>query len=122
MQYFTLDEFTCNHCHKGEVSAVIIEMLDEARGIAAVPFYLTSAYRCKTHNKLVGGVVNSAHTYGLAVDISTPTNYVRMRVLSGLIKAGFTRVGIADTFIHVDIDGTKPPTSCWLYGDTGHVA
>jgi uncharacterized protein YcbK (DUF882 family) len=122
MKYFTLDEFVCNHCHEGGVSDVVAAMLDEARREAGVAFHLTSAYRCVVHNENVGGVKNSSHVFGLAVDISTPNNHIRARVLIGLIKAGFTRIGIANTFIHVDIDGTKPPISCWLYGDTKHVA
>jgi uncharacterized protein YcbK (DUF882 family) len=90
-------------------------MLDNARSIAQVAFHLTSAYRCKKHNANVGGVSNSAHTFGLAVDISTPTPYIRFRVLKGLIEAGFDRIGVSDTFVHVDIDGTKPAETCWLY-------
>lgn len=114
-QYFTLDEFKCNCCHKGGITTVLLTMLDDARGYADVPFHITSAYRCPSHNKNVGGKENSAHTFGLAVDISVPNSHMRMWILFGLIMAGFTRIGIGDTFIHADIDGTKPSEVCWLY-------
>jgi uncharacterized protein YcbK (DUF882 family) len=114
-QYFTFDEFKCHCCHKGEVSDVILTMLDAARTHSRCAYHITSAYRCPVHNKNVNGVYSSAHVFGLAVDISTPNSKIRFAVLQGLIKAGFTRIGIADTFIHVDIDGTKPGEVCWLY-------
>lgn len=34
--------------------------------------YITSGYRCQSHNRKVGGVKNSKHTRGQAVDIVCP--------------------------------------------------
>ena len=34
----------------------------------------TNAYRCKIHNRAIGGLWNSLHCYGLAIDIRTPDN------------------------------------------------
>jgi hypothetical protein len=35
--------------------------------------------------------------------------------VAALIASGFTRIGIADTFIHVDNDPVKTPAVVWLY-------
>ena len=47
--------------------------LAQARKIAAVGFKITSGYRSPEHNEKVGGVPNSSHTLGHAVDIYAPT-------------------------------------------------
>ena len=35
--------------------------------------------------------------------------------MSSLIRAGFKRIGIGSTFIHVDLDLDKPQNVFWLY-------
>jgi len=89
--------------------------LDQARGIAQVPFVLTSAWRCHAHNTAVGGKITSAHIYGMAVDIACSNSRDRFRIIYALIQVGFTRIGIGKDFIHADIDGTKDAEVVWLY-------
>lgn len=89
--------------------------LDQAREIAGVPFVITSGLRSPAANQAAGGVSDSAHLRGLAADISTPDSRHRWRILFGLIRAGFTRIGIGVDFIHVDDDPTKAPRVCWTY-------
>jgi hypothetical protein len=38
-----------------------------------------------------------------------------MRIVRALLGAGFTRVGIARTFVHVDADPDLPPEVVWVY-------
>jgi len=92
-----------------------LTLLDDARGIAGVPFKITSGYRTRRHNQDVGGVEDSAHRNGYAVDIHVPDSRTRWKILDALIKVGFNRIGIADTFIHVDNDPTKPENVIWTY-------
>lgn len=106
--YFKLDEFKCKCCGENLTSQALIDMLNKARELAGVPFIITSGYRCKTHNKKVGGKDNSAHLRGLAADISTKDSSVRHKILMAVYAAGFRRVGINKTFIHVDIDESLP--------------
>lgn len=92
-----------------------LAMLDEARGIADVPFRLSSAYRCEKHNEAVGGVEDSAHTKGRAVDVIARSGFEKWRVVHGLKKAGFNRIGINSKFVHADNDPQKPSHVIWTY-------
>lgn len=85
-----------------------IYKLDKARGLAGMPFTINSGYRTEDHNLEVGGVLNSAHTLGLAADISTKTEDIKKKIALALYNAGFVRLGFAKTFIHVDDDKLKP--------------
>lgn len=84
----------------------LVKMLDIARGIANTPFKITSGYRTPEHNLEVGGVPNSAHTKGLAVDIACTTQ-TRQAILKGLLTCGIP-IFIEDcpVHIHVDIDSS----------------
>jgi len=89
--------------------------LDEARERAGIPFVINSAYRSPEHNAKIGGKPNSSHLKGLAVDISVTNSRQRFIVLNALLEVGFTRIGIADTFIHVDLDNGKSKDVIWTY-------
>ena len=92
-----------------------LSKLDKAREYAKIPFVINSAYRSPEHNAKIGGSPNSSHIKGLAVDIRTTDSRTRYRVLEALIHAGFNRIGIADTFIHVDDDKDKSSNVVWTY-------
>ena len=92
-----------------------LEMLDNAREIAGVSFRITSGYRSKAHNKKVGGVPQSSHRLGKACDIACTSSRHRFKIVNALIEAGFNRIGIADTFIHVDLDFDKTQNVIWTY-------
>ena len=49
----------------------------------------------------------------MAVDIACSDSVTRQKIVSGLIKAGFTRIGISKTFIHSDNDSKTD--AIWLY-------
>ena len=89
--------------------------LDEARERAGIPFIINSAYRTPEHNAKIGGKPNSSHLKGLAVDISVTNSRQRFIVLNALLEVGFTRIGIADTFIHIDLDNEKSKEVIWTY-------
>lgn len=116
VEFFSKDEFNCRCCETSNISANLVLKLDLARELADTPFIITSGYRCPKHNREVGGVKDSAHVLGLAVDIAVPDNIARLNILRGLIIAGFRRIGIGKDFIHADIDKSKP-NNLWLYGD-----
>ena len=88
--------------------------LDEARAYAGIPFIINSAYRSPTHPLSINNP-SSSHIKGLAVDISVKDSRQRFLVLDALLVVGFSRIGIADTFIHVDLDYDKSQNVIWTY-------
>ena len=116
MLHFETQEFDCPSLPNSGVNMdnAFLQMLDDARGIAGIPFKITSGYRSITHNKEVGGVQNSSHLCGKAADIKVGSGNERYIIINALIKAGFRRLGVAKTFIHCDNDETKP-NSIWTY-------
>jgi zinc D-Ala-D-Ala carboxypeptidase len=97
------------------MNVAFLAKLDEARRIAGIPFHINSAFRTPEKNAEVGGKSNSSHLRGLAVDISTTDSRTRFIVLQSLIAAGFTRMGVASNFIHVDDDKEKSQNVVWTY-------
>ena len=89
-------------------------VLDEAREFAGIPFIINSAYRSPNHPLSVKNPTSS-HIKGLAVDIKATDNATRFKIVEALISVGFTRIGIADTFIHVDLDFDKRQNIIWTY-------
>ena len=88
--------------------------LDKAREFAKVPFVINSAYRSPEHKESIKNPTSS-HIKGLAVDIKTTDSRTRYKVLNALMHVGFNRIGIADTFIHVDDDRNKACGVIWTY-------
>lgn len=114
-KYFDSREFICPcGCREAAMSSKLIDMLTNARIRAGIPFAITSGYRCPKRNEKVGGVANSSHVLGDAVDIACTSGPDRLKIVSALMKAGFVRIGIASNFIHADVDGSKP-ASIWHY-------
>ncbi|WP_425550433.1 D-Ala-D-Ala carboxypeptidase family metallohydrolase [Algivirga pacifica] len=89
--------------------------LDAMRTIAGFPFVLTSTYRDKEYNKKVGGAPNSSHTRGRAVDIRISSSAERYKAVQAALFAGFTRIGIAEEFVHVDDDPSLPQAVIFTY-------
>jgi uncharacterized protein YcbK (DUF882 family) len=118
-KYFTWDEFDSPDMPgSGEkyMNREFVRRLDRAREQAGVPFVITSGFRTEKHNRsLPNASTKSSHMYGLAVDISAVDSFIRAEVLLALVREGFTRIGIAKTFIHVDMDDSKSSPRVWTY-------
>ncbi len=83
----------------------LVKILDNARGLSGTQYKITSGYRTKEKNKQVGGVPNSSHTKGLAVDLACTDNIKRTLILKGLYNCGSDLfIEICKSHIHVDID------------------
>lgn len=108
-------EFACPCCNKVYVSKQLVDMLQLARDMANIPFIITSGYRCVDYNKEVGGVPNSSHLSGKAVDIKVTSDEMRFKLVSSILSAGFKRIGIGKDFIHCDVDAGKPNKVMWVY-------
>ena len=122
MRYFTLSEFDSpDQSGSGEMmDPDFLSMLDEARDCAGIPFVITSGFRSVAHNKKLikegyNASRNSSHLLGLAADIYCTDSRSRYIILDALQEVGFTRIGIAPNFIHVDLDTNKPQHRIWVY-------
>lgn len=93
----------------------LLQRLDDMRRRARIPILLNSGYRCLSYNAKVGGSKDSSHTKGLAMDISCTDSEHRFYYLRAALAAGFTRIGIGLTFLHLDIDPDKPQNCIWHY-------
>ena len=125
LKWFDFEEFSCPTLEGsglptsdgGKMCLDFLHKLDEAREIAGVPFKINSSYRQPAHNLSVGGRVGSSHVKVpcKAVDLHCNNSSDRSKILNALFKVGLgRRVGIAKTFIHVDMDYDKP-AAIWLY-------
>tara|TARA_R100000963_G_scaffold27518_1_gene18809 strand:+ start:39 stop:401 length:363 start_codon:yes stop_codon:yes gene_type:complete len=118
MEYFKFSEFDSpDEIGSGEkyMNEEFLEMIDEARYFAQIPFKINSGYRTEEHNEKVGGTESSSHLLGLAADIHCNNSKNRALIVGSLFEAGFMRIGIAETFIHVDNDESKVFPVIWLY-------
>lgn len=115
--YFQEKEFNkCTpSCSLQDMNQDFMKRLDNARRIAKIPFVLSSAYRTKDWEYSHGRTGTSSHTEGRAVDILCRTNSNRFSIIDSLLKAGFSRIGIANTYIHVDDSPTHSQNVVWLY-------
>lgn len=112
MKYFTLSEFDCQCCGQSQMDLDFVHKLDKAREIAHTAFIINSGYRCPKHNAAIGSTSEN-HPSGHAADIACDNGPERLKILTGLIQAGFKRIGIRKDFIHVD--DMEKVDSCWLY-------
>lgn len=112
-EHFNDTEFTCRcGCGTNNISRLLVDKLERARVACGCKFIITSGTRCEKHNAKVGGVKNSAHVKGYAVDIALDDND-RVAILQALRKE-FNRIGVAKNFVHVDIDPSLPIAE-WRY-------
>jgi len=116
MKYFKPKEFTCDgvECFD-KMQPSTLDMLDKARELARVPFTINSSWRSEARNIAVKGSKNSSHLRGYAVDIKCNNSIDRFKIIEALTKAGYTRIGIAKTFIHCDNDPSLAAGVIWLY-------
>lgn len=74
IKYFTRSEFRCNcggkYCDgfPAEPHPVLVSVADRVREHFGAKAFVSSGVRCEQHNANVGGVSNSRHKYGKAMD------------------------------------------------------
>ena len=98
-----------------------MQLLQEARTIAEIPFRITSGFRTQFYHDELGrrgyktSKSRSAHQDGYAADISCTDTKSRWLIINSLLLAGFNRIGIANNFIHVDNHPDKTQNRIWTY-------
>lgn len=107
--YFQREEFRCP-CGKcggfpREPEEKLVHLAEKVRLHFSLPVTISSGVRCAAHNERVGGVANSRHLMGKAVDFSV-RGVSAERVLSyvkGLKNVRYA-YGIDGSFVHMDVE------------------
>lgn len=85
------------------LSAITEKKLEYAESLYGAPLFITSGFRDKETNMLVGGVINSKHLRGEAVDIRMPVSSTLLaKLVWALTLAEFGGIGVYKTHIHAD--------------------
>ena len=79
---------------------IFLDALEALRARAGRPLVITSGHRCTLWNAAIGGAPASQHKR-LATDISL-TGHDRHALLKAAFDCGFTGLGLARTFLHLD--------------------
>lgn len=110
---FSASELECkcnsNLCAYVFISKRVILRLEESRiNLGGKPLRISSGFRCQSHNNNVGGVNNSYHTIGHAVDIIRPSHVSSLdQFETGLKDIWDTVISYkSENFCHCSIDIT----------------
>ena len=101
-------------CGKQGPDGSLLIMLDAMRQLYGRPIIVTSGPRCEDYNAKVGGVLDSAHTRAKAADLACTNSRDRLALVHSAIECGCKRIGVAKTFVHVDVDEDLPE-GLWTY-------
>lgn len=95
----------------------LVDKLQAIRTKTGIPMKIESGWRSPEHNENVGGVQDSAHTKGLAVDIRCRNSRERFLLKKAAFEEGFRRIGDGQerNFLHLDIDPSKDQDVEWYY-------
>lgn len=117
IRYFKPQEFDSPDLpgSSSNMNIEFIQMLDKIRHNCGFSFQVNSGYRTREHNYKVAKVEQSAHTLGLAADIGCDDSSRRFKIIKVAIQHEMRRIGIGKTFVHLDMDLSKPQEVVWLY-------
>lgn len=106
--HFTWEEAKCKcGCEYSRINPLLVHKLEYLRYLAGnKPVKIHSWCRCGVHNKKVGGMPDSQHLYGTAVDISVD-GLSFDRLIKLVQMTGFDGIGKyrKQGFVHVDVRG-----------------
>lgn len=115
IEFFSKKEFKCKcggrYCdgYPAEIDLTMVKYADEIRRRIGKPLGVNSGLRCPTHNKNEGGVSNSQHLYGTAVDLGKPSGVTpaEMAAVAEAVMGNTGGIGIYSWGIHIDSRKTK---------------
>jgi len=114
LKHFKREEFDCQVSGTNNMEQEFLQKLDELRAYCGFPFVITSGYRHPTLHPIERKKdVPGTHAQGIAADIKITNAADRFTLVNNAVKLGFTGIGVASDFIHVDTRGTTP--GMWTY-------
>lgn len=115
IRYWSREEFACRcgeyhqpYCDgfPVEPDQTLVELVDDIRHNAGAPGHRSSGIRCSQHNIDSGGVSNSKHRYGKALDFFVE-GYTSAKLLNLIREMKDPRLNYAyeidDSYVHVDV-------------------
>lgn len=109
IKYFTKNEFACKCPRCGgfpvEPNKELVKLADSVRQHFGKPMIISSGIRCTEHNREVGGVYNSRHLSGKAVDFSV-RGLTADQILSYVKSIPGVRYSypIDGSYVHMDVN------------------
>ena len=113
MKHFAKSEFDCQHTGENRMEQDFLEKIDTLREYCGFPFVITSGYRSPSHPLEAIKEIPGCHAQGVAADIKITNSAHRYTLIRGALEHGFTGIGVAGDFIHVDTRGSVPVI--WTY-------
>jgi len=113
VKFFTIEEFDCQHTGENRMEQAFLDKLDALREHCGFPFVITSGYRSPDHPLEAVKEIPGTHAQGIAADIKITSSAQRYSIIKGALEHGFTGLGVAGDFIHLDTRGSVPVM--WVY-------
>lgn len=111
---FKSTEFDCHGsgcCSVTLIDEQLVNYLQNIRNHFNKPVNISSAYRCITHNKKIGGATGSKHSKGQAADIYingiSPAEIAKYAESIGILGIGLYETNSDGYFVHIDTRTTK---------------
>jgi hypothetical protein len=113
---FNSYEFRCGlgrgcSCSTILIDDKLVECLQQIRDHFGKPVTITSAYRCPSYNKSIGGATGSYHSKGMAADIQvkgvTPREVAKYAESIGIKGVGLYETDKDGHFVHIDTRTNK---------------
>ena len=113
---FNSYEFRCGlgspcACSTILIDSKLVEYLQNIRDHFGKSITITSAYRCPSYNKSIGGATQSYHSKGMACDIVvngvSPTEVAKYAESIGILGIGLYNTSADGYFTHIDTRTTK---------------
>jgi len=102
-KYFRDREFVKPECLSPECR----ERLERTRQKAGVSMVITGSWR-KRKGRRISAHQPDKHGNYHGVDVKAHTSRVRMKIVSAALEAGFTRIGVYDRHVHLDVAHGSP--------------
>ena len=113
-KYFKIGDFDCQQTGNNKMDTGFIHRLDLLRAACGFPFHITSGYRDpEGHSIEKAKQTPGTHARGIAADIAVSGGRQRMQIVQHATALGFTGVGVAKGFVHVDIRDADPVLWCY---------
>ena len=113
LKHFRPEEFS----DFSKMDPEFLEWLEDLREEYGKPIKINSSYRDPNRNERAGGVKHSAHTEipCKAVDIHCVNSGSRFELVTLALKMGCCRIGIGETFVHLDFSTERADKVMWTY-------